>query len=71
VIVKKFMQREILLGATFQHQQHAVHGQVGRGNTDIELRTRQRMRASANGNQLSFVNGPRDQLPRRDPLSLR
>ena len=41
LVVEKFSEGRFLLRAALQYQEHALHGECGRGSAQVELRTRQ------------------------------
>lgn len=61
LIVEQFVNSEVLLGIALEHQQHAVHGQVGWGCADIEHGTSHRMGVSLECHDRAVVDWPRDE----------
>lgn len=47
----------VLLGAPVEHEQHALHGKIGRRGSEVELRLGQRMTIAAEGGEPVGING--------------
>ena len=61
LIIKQLQQRGFLLRTAFEHQQHALHRQVGWSGSDFELGTGKGMDVALEHNPLTVIHRLMDQ----------
>jgi hypothetical protein len=66
---QQILQRGLLVGSAFQHEQNPVHRQIGWRRALVVLRARERMRAPGESSQPRNVDSVRN--PRADGIALR
>ena len=66
LVVQKFAQGGFLLGAALQHQEHALHGERGRGCAQVELTARKGMGVALEDGQLLLVERFGDERAQAD-----
>ena len=64
LVVEQLPQDTLLFVAAFEHQQHSFHRKAAVSRSEVEFRTRQRMRVAFQRREARFIDGFGDEWSR-------